>query len=86
MSKHTIFEQRTGEDRRDAELDIERAKISIRAAAALVTFIIGLLVTYFASVNTANARVSVLETQQKANDATIQRIEMKVDRLLERQR
>ena len=80
-----IFEQRSGEDRRDdPPIEIERAKLSLVTAASLITFIVGLLITYFASVNTVNARVSVLESQQQQNDKSLQRIEQKVDRLLER--
>ena len=80
-----ILDQRSGDERRDdPPIEIERAKLSMVTVASLLTFIVGLLVTYFASVNTVNARVSVLESQQRTNDNTMQRIEQKVDRLLER--
>lgn len=83
-----ILDQRSGDDRRDDEspIDIERARMSLMNAAAAITFIVGLLVTYFASVNTVNARVAVLESQQQSSDKTMIRIEQKVDRLLERNR
>lgn len=78
-----LDERRDGEDRRE-DFDPDRMRITMRTAAAAIFFIAGLLVTYFASVNTVNARVSVLESQQRSYDQTIQRIEQKVDRLLER--
>lgn len=81
----SIHDQRSGDDRRDdPPIEIERSTMSIATVASMVTFIVGLLITYFASVNTVNARVAVLESQQQSNDKSLQRIEEKVDRLLER--
>ena len=81
-----LLDQRTGEDRPSGDVPIERARMSIVTVAAVIVFIVGLLATYFASVNTVNARVSVLESQRQSDKESLQRIEQKVDQLLYRSR
>ena len=80
----SILDQRSGDPRRDGDFPIERARVSLGTVVTAVIFIAGLLATYFASVSTVNARVSVLESQVKSQDDSLKRIETKVDRLLER--
>lgn len=81
MSNNSLLDRRTGDERRET-MEIERARLSIGTLIATMLIIVGLLTTYFASVNAVNARVSVLESQQEWQKDSLQRIEEKVDRIL----
>lgn len=80
---NSVMDERSGDERRQ-DFSIDRANIPIAKASAVIAVIVGLLVTYFASVNTVNARVSVLETQRQSDKEQSQRIEVKVDKLDEK--
>lgn len=59
----------------------ERLRISPQTAWNLLTLVIAVLLAW----GTANARVSVLESQQRGIDQRMERIENKIDRLYELQ-
>lgn len=85
-----MLDQRSGEDRRE-DIPLERARLPIGAVVTIVTIIVGLLVTYYSSMNPIDARVFVLESQQRTTDERyrslenrLERMNEKLDRLLER--
>ena len=58
----------------------ERAKLSMRAAMTILGWIVSVLLAYGA----VNARVAVLESRVSDTHDRMERIENKVDRILER--
>lgn len=85
---NSITDQRQG-DRREESLDLSRTRVPWPVVAWLLAVIVGCLVSYTAAANTFNARVVVLETQQKNTDARLveiqsylQALNLKMDQLL----
>lgn len=66
-------------------VDVDRLRFSWSVVAWLLGVIVTALLTYGATTNTVNARVSVLESQQEIGEKRLERIEDKLDRLLQRQ-
>lgn len=67
------------------DVHFDRVRFSWTVVAWLLGVIVTALLTYGATTNTVNARVSVLESKQEAGEKRLERIEQKLDRLLERQ-
>lgn len=81
--RHLEQDRRSGEDRRETT-DDPRVKVSIVLAVlgCLFSYLLGLFSLY----NAMTGRLTALEAN-RANDAQrIERIEAKIDRLLERER
>lgn len=77
----SIIDRREGE-RRDGGGD------SVRLYWDVVKWIIGIalcaFLAYSATVNTVNARITAIETKQGQSERRLERMEDKIDRLLER--
>lgn len=67
------------------DVHFDRVRFSWTVVAWFLGVIVTALLTYGATTNTVNARVSVLESKQDAGEKRLERIEEKLDRLLERQ-
>lgn len=80
---NSVTDQRSGKDRRSDSLELLEPRIPLKVVVSVVCFVAGLLMTYYASVNAVNARVAVLETQQQNTKQSLDRIEQKVDRLID---
>lgn len=79
----SVTEQRTGKDRRHDDIHIETARVPLKIVVTVVAFVAGILMTYYASVSALGARVAVLESQQETTKRSLDRIEGKVDRLID---
>lgn len=80
---NSITDQRTSKGRREDDFHLEAARVPLRLVVAVALFVAGLLTTYYASVNAVNARVAVLESEQETTKRSLDRIEVKVDRLID---
>ena len=58
----------------------DKIRVSTSLALQVIAWIVGLMTVYGA----VNARVAVLENDQRANDKRLERIEMKLDALVAR--
>lgn len=76
----SITDQRNGDDRR-RDFPIEETRIPLKVVASVIAIVAGLLMTYYASVNAANVRISVLENQQQSTQRSLDRIEQRGDRI-----
>jgi ABC-type polar amino acid transport system ATPase subunit len=73
-------ERRSGEERREEDSDMFRVKWSM--VFQVIGWVLGLFVVY----NAMTSRLTALETNRANDTQRIERIESKIDRLLEQQR
>ena len=90
MQQDLDMDRRT-RDRREEDISVERVKLTWHVVAWILGVMVTCLVTYNATINSVRdvntatlQRVFVLETKQENADQRLQRMESKIDRLLER--
>lgn len=78
---HALDDRRSGEDRRDSEPASDPAlRVRWSIVAQLIAYVVGLFVIY----NAMTSRLTMLETNRSNDIQRMERIESKLDRLLER--
>ena len=77
-----MTDRRTDADRRDHYAN--GLKTYWDVLKWLLGIALGAILAYNATVNTVNARITALETKQEQSERRLERMENKIDRLLER--